>query len=354
MHADPEKLSHHVHRVGHHFPLEIIRLACSKFGYTYDDASGLKKSRSSDRINWIAQSMEDYGSRQALHGRPTTETETKEYIHGAVREMFPKIPEADLSSIVNHAFEEGTNRVGNAKELSLARRVQLAVVAHIRHMYTDYDKLLKTGGWMEARSKVEHVSLAKLKEWRDETDTDSNELEDTFREVIVLDDDDDASSDGEMLSTPDEREQSMEIVSSRATARDLQPERSLDFPRVDMRDMRRAPRRTIVAQRYPPPPPLESASGSSHSRPDAKMFHSSNAVLQNVSRPPPPMENPLPTAHARSVDPYVQSVDSRGWTDPSIRTRPRATRPDLHAAPLIRDIDGRLYKVSRLNDWLRT
>jgi len=106
MHADPEKLSHHVHRVGHHFPLEIIRLACSKFGYTYDEVHGLRKAKARDRINWIAQRVEDYSSRQLMQGRSDTEQGTKEYIHGAVREMFPKIPEADLSSIVNHAFEE--------------------------------------------------------------------------------------------------------------------------------------------------------------------------------------------------------------------------------------------------------
>lgn len=106
MHADPEKLSHHVHRVGHHFPIEIVNLACSKFNYTYDEANGLRKSKGSDGINWITQQVEDYSSRQILHGRPSTEKETKNYITGAVREMFPKIPEADLLSIVNHAFEE--------------------------------------------------------------------------------------------------------------------------------------------------------------------------------------------------------------------------------------------------------
>jgi len=37
------------------------------------------------------------------------DTETKADIRGAVRELFPKIPEADLDSIVNHAFEEVPN-----------------------------------------------------------------------------------------------------------------------------------------------------------------------------------------------------------------------------------------------------
>lgn len=106
MHADPEKLSHHVHRVGHHFPDQIIDLACRKFDYTYDETHGLRKLTASQGISWIEQHVEKYSSRQARSGRPSTAKETKEYVTGAVREMFPKIPEADLSSIVTHAFEE--------------------------------------------------------------------------------------------------------------------------------------------------------------------------------------------------------------------------------------------------------
>jgi hypothetical protein len=41
-----------------------------------------------------------------LHGRPATETQTKEQIRNAILEVFPKIPESDLAAIVNHAFEE--------------------------------------------------------------------------------------------------------------------------------------------------------------------------------------------------------------------------------------------------------
>jgi hypothetical protein len=118
-------------------------------------------------------------------------------------------------------------------------------------MYTDYDKILKSGTWMQARQQVEHVSLAKLREWRDETGEQSNEVEDTFREVIVLDDDDDDSGDEGSFSTPDEREQSMEIVSSRANARDLQPERYPEHPRMQVHATRRMPRKTIYVQPYP-------------------------------------------------------------------------------------------------------
>ncbi|EMD95726.1 hypothetical protein COCC4DRAFT_183428 [Bipolaris maydis ATCC 48331] len=331
MHSDPEKLSHHVHRVGHHFPLQIIDLACSKFGYTYDESQGLQKAKDGDRTNWIARRFEDYSSRQVKQGRPTTEKETKGYIHGAVREMFPKIPDDDLQAIVTHAFEEGTNRVGNAKELSLARRVQLAVVAHIRHTYTDYDKLLKSGGWMEARSKVESVSLAKLKEWRDEADEQSNELEETFREVIVLDDDDEPSSERHSTSTPDEREQSMEIVSSRATAHDLQPELHANYPRNDMRG---GARRTIVLPRYLPPRsgPLP---GSSHPQPFPQL-------------PPPPMHATLNSESRLGHHGEAYRYGTHNLNDK--RARPAESGSSQRAEPILHEIDGQLYKLQPIKE----
>ncbi|KAH8728831.1 hypothetical protein GQ44DRAFT_702049 [Phaeosphaeriaceae sp. PMI808] len=328
MHADPEKLSHHVHRVGAHFPIEIVNLACSKFGYVYDEAEGLHKDKSRDRTNWIAQGVEAYSSRQLLQGGPSTEKETKEHTRGAVREMFPKIPEADLDSIVNHAFEEGTNRVGNAKELSLARRVQLAVVAHIRHMYTDYDKMLKTGSWMSARQKVEHVSLAKLKEWRDETGEQSDEIEDTFREVIILDDDEDSSDEGSG-STPDEREQSMEIVSSRATERDLQPERHV---RADPYAMRRVPRRTILVQPYASPhsAPLH-RQPVSHSSPIRTPRHIQGSNSRQAIR-----SDSSSVAHSIRIGP---------------RVRPTAAHPASRALQhLMQEIDGQMYHLEPIRE----
>ncbi|KAF2682149.1 hypothetical protein K458DRAFT_307996 [Lentithecium fluviatile CBS 122367] len=307
IHADPEKISHHVHRIGHHFPLDIIDLACSKFGYSFNDESGLKKQRASPIYGdeYFERGIADYQSRQGLHGRPLVDSGSKDHIRGAVREMFPKIPEADLTSIVNHAFEEGTNRVGNAKELSLARRVQLAVVAHIRHTYTEYDHILKTktGSWTEARQKVEHVSLAKLKEWRDEAGQVSNELEETFREVIVLDDDDSSDDD---TPNADTRASSMEIFSSRATARDLQPE-PIDLSHKRGSYPSRAPRRTVFLQ------PMFSHSHSSFLPSSSNTHHALQTFRADPRAPPPPVTTleplrlprpePFRVAHNKPFDP---------------------------------------------------
>jgi hypothetical protein len=197
---------------------------------------------------------------------------------------------------------QGSKRVGNATELTLARRVQLAVVAHIRHTYTEYDHLLKVGSWSEARSKVEHVSLAKLREWRDEADSD--ELEETFREVIIIDDDDDDdTSDEDSISETDQREQSLEIISSRATARELQRD-ELDYvPRAYAHSGGRAPRRTIFLPMRP-----ESCSLAVARNPNA---YSTEQVPRAQVRPVPSLfpvrpaqqyQQPLHLAHSRPID----------------------------------------------------
>lgn len=203
----------------------------------------------------------------------------------------------------NANYLQGTNRVGNAKELSLARRVQLAVVAHIRHTYTEYDAILKTGTWTEARQRVEQHSLAKLKEWRDEAGQTSNELEDTFREVIVLDDDEE-SSDEESSSNVDGREPSMEIVSKRATARDLQPE-PIDRLHGFVSSVSRAPRRTIFLQPVHTLP--RSPYGAYHPDPHTALHPAS----RGDTRAPPPgatlepiqiRTEPFRAAHSRPMD----------------------------------------------------
>ncbi len=109
---------------------------------------------------------------------------------------------------------------------------------------------------MAARQKVEPECLAKVKEWRDEADEQSIEMEEIFREVIVLDDDDtsddDTSSDEDSYS-PRDREPSMEIVSNRATAQDLQPGDYVHYARMQGDGTRRFSRRTIFLQPHPPP-----------------------------------------------------------------------------------------------------
>ena len=103
--------------------------------------------------------------------------------------------------------------------------MQLAVVAHIRHVYTDYDKLLKTGTYQSARAAVEKPCLDLLAQWRsDDDDDDPNAMEEILREVIVIDDDDEDNKD--CKSPLDHyrsmnRDRSVEIISSHSLTGDV-------------------------------------------------------------------------------------------------------------------------------------
>lgn len=95
------------------------------------------------------------------------------------------------------------------------------MVAHIRHVYTDYDRLLKTTSFHEARSHVEEPTLARLVAWRGDDENGKTVLEDVFREVIVISDDEDSDAEGDdPLSAG--RSPSVEIVSSNVLHGELQ------------------------------------------------------------------------------------------------------------------------------------
>jgi hypothetical protein len=124
-------------------------------------------------------------------------TEAKEIM----KDLFPQIPDKDLFQIIKTAFQLGDGKVGTAEEIPLVRRAQLSVVAHIRHVYTDYDKLIRRVPYNEARHAVEADTLKMLIEWSGDntaqTDDKKRAVEDIFREVIVLSDDEASESDND-------------------------------------------------------------------------------------------------------------------------------------------------------------
>lgn len=99
------------------------------------------------------------------------------------------------------------------------RRAQLAVIAHIRHTYTQYDYILKQVPYNEARRRVEKPCLDRLIQWRGDDD-DAGDMDDVLREVIVIPDDDEEDDRGDetqesLRIRPDEngRDSSVEYIS---------------------------------------------------------------------------------------------------------------------------------------------
>lgn len=230
-HKHKKDLSQQVHRIGYHFPSYIVDKACMSLGVQLSHSGQvirrqqvmLAEPRKRSTLKKTRKLRGDRNSSPKSDiSQATLDTQARE----AIRDLFPKIPERDLHAIVARAFQKGKDRVGTAAELSLPRRVQLAVVAHIRHVYTDYDKLLKTGSWLEARARIERACLDQLAQWRgDDDDDDPNAMEDILREVIVIPDDDEEDVDGHLgfdRNSLADRQQSVEIVSSHALAHEVQ------------------------------------------------------------------------------------------------------------------------------------
>ncbi|CAN8103553.1 unnamed protein product [Discula destructiva] len=174
---DGQKLALQVHRMGHHFRSVIVKEAKALVG---------KEVASAETDNWQL---------------PETQDEINAQAEAAMRDLFPRIPNFDKRQILELAFKKdqgtyGKKRVGTS-DLPLYRRVQLAVLAHIRHVHTRYDQLLKQFEWKAARKAVERQSLDILVQWRGDEETGRDEMGDILREVIVISDADDDSDTGD-------------------------------------------------------------------------------------------------------------------------------------------------------------
>ncbi|KAK4165455.1 hypothetical protein QBC43DRAFT_369252 [Cladorrhinum sp. PSN259] len=63
----------------------------------------------------------------------------------ALLKLFPKAPKEVVPLIINHALKKHSRRVGRTETMGLEDKAWLAVHAHIRHIHTSYDKLLRDG-----------------------------------------------------------------------------------------------------------------------------------------------------------------------------------------------------------------
>ncbi|OLN95366.1 hypothetical protein CCHL11_04745 [Colletotrichum chlorophyti] len=193
---DASELSQQIHRIGHHFRENIVDQALLDLGMD-----------SVPEIELVGEGEDQ------VEKIPEDQAEINEQADAALRELFPRIPNTDRQEIINHAFHKGRMFngelvVGLQQNLSLSRRVQLAVLAHIRHNHTRYDELLRETTWNNARRATEQLCLDILVKWRGDDENGRNQLDEILREVVVLSDD----SDDEEDSGEEPESDSSEIV----------------------------------------------------------------------------------------------------------------------------------------------
>lgn len=89
-----------------------------------------------------------------------------------IHARYPACPLEEATAIAEHACRKYSGRVGRsaAAKAFNPEAIDLAVVAHIRHSYTNYDELLMLG-WerYEARDKIASEVQDTLKYWRTST-----------------------------------------------------------------------------------------------------------------------------------------------------------------------------------------
>ena len=85
-----------------------------------------------------------------------------------IRSLYPRCPESESVAIAEHACRKYSGRVGRTAEAKRfdGEAITLAVNAHIRHVHTDYDRLLG-GGWdrHEARAHVRSTIEQVVASW---------------------------------------------------------------------------------------------------------------------------------------------------------------------------------------------
>ncbi|KAI6092822.1 hypothetical protein F4821DRAFT_223364 [Hypoxylon rubiginosum] len=174
--TNPENLDHHMNRVGYHFRGTIV-----------DQAREVVEEDGQSAHILVAHHLD------VPEPIPETQEEINRQADAVLKDLFPRIPNIDRMEIIQHAFQKDgkfhdKDKVGMASDLTLARRVQLAAIAHIRHTLTRYDELLKTTSWTNARKAVEKPCLAIIVKWRGDEETGRDQLDEILREVIEISD----------------------------------------------------------------------------------------------------------------------------------------------------------------------
>ncbi len=88
----------------------------------------------------------------------------------AIRAQFPSCPADEAASIATHACQKSSGRVGRSAAAKAfdPEVVRLAVLAHIRHAHTPYDRLLgQLGNRGRARARVQEQVEAMLRNWEE-------------------------------------------------------------------------------------------------------------------------------------------------------------------------------------------
>jgi hypothetical protein len=120
--------------------------------------------------------------------------------------LFPQMPPKSAEEVLGHAFMKGSGRVGRSQTLTVEQKVRSAVLAHIRHVHTPYDKLLRTISREDAREQIWSVVQDIARSWGPvgREPVRKSELRDAYMEDSASPEPETSSDDGVEEGTEEE------------------------------------------------------------------------------------------------------------------------------------------------------
>lgn len=123
-----------------------------------------------------SQNDAEQRKKQRAHGAAARQRDDEKYVRQfaeAVRRQYPSCPPQEEFAIARHACTRNSGRVGRkqaARELE-STAIRSAVIAHIRHVHTNYDeRIAKVGDRDTARDEVSDLVAGILDRWSEPPD----------------------------------------------------------------------------------------------------------------------------------------------------------------------------------------
>ncbi|KPI36802.1 uncharacterized protein AB675_11876 [Cyphellophora attinorum] len=332
-HASRHELSREVHRVGYHFPTFVVAQVCNHYGIRLTRTGHVIDEKQNDNFMKVYQKGQLVLDAEIPKDQITVNTEAKE----TIKDLFPNIPDNDLFQIIKTAFQLGDGKVGTAEDVPLTRRASLSVVAHIRHVYTRYDKLLRRMPYNNARHEVEAETLTKLVEWRGDGSAESGAINDVLDDVIVISDEEKSDAEPEDGHSIHQNEVRVEELDHStywpAATRPLSPLRVADEPTQGYRFLPHA------SYRYQPEEIAVRERNRAARWEQARQDYRSTLSQAGPSYQRVMVREPSPARHLIPLDPPQGRVLEREYLGPSrsgpveVISRPESPR---YSAPQTR------------------
>jgi len=158
-------------RARKHSTLSAVVLRWSRARQRYERQGLLVEAEALERAEGECLADEEVRARRREREAARREELDQQYVQEfarRVRELYPRCPRGREVAIAEHACLKYSGRVGRSAAAKSydEQPVRLAVVAHIRHAETQYDKLLASGyDRSEARAEVEGKVARVLAAW---------------------------------------------------------------------------------------------------------------------------------------------------------------------------------------------